>query len=271
MHRHLIPKMEKRTISCALVLMASAFAQDGPSKLNASEQATVLGAIREYALNYTRSLPNYTCTQVIRRESTTTFGNPPVTIPQADLIEEELSVVDRKEVRKVTKINGKTAFNGDPYQLKGPSSRGEFGNLLDTLFDPETNADFRWDRIATLNGRRMYVFAFRVAQPKGYTLDEPKRTIRVAYRGSLYADYQTKAVIRIQLDCINIPVTSAYQAVELTLDYKPTQVAGQEFTLPSHYRMHTRTTLGETTNDVDYRSYRRFSSEATIVFDDGTR
>jgi len=253
-------------------LAVAAIAQDQAAfRANSTEQAMVLAAIKEYALNYTRSLPNYSCTQVIRRESTSTFGKPPVTIPQTDLIEEELSVVDHKEVRKVTKINGKPASNADPYQLRGPSSGGEFGNLLDTLFDPETKTDFRWDRFATLNGRRMYVFAFRVDQPRGLRIEEPKRAIRVAYRGSLYADYQTKAVMRIQLDCINFPVTSAYQAVELTLDYKPTQVAGKEFTLPSHYRMHARTTLGETTNDIDYKSYRRFASEATITFDDNTR
>lgn len=263
--------MAQATISCALVLLGGSMFAQNPSKPTASEQATALGAIREYAMNYTKSLPNYTCTQVIRRESTTTLGKPPVSISQTDLIEEELSVVDRKEVRKVTKINGKPAPNADPDQLKGPSSRGEFGNLLDTLFDPRTKADFRWDRFVTLNGRRLYVFTFRVAQPEGFNMEEPKGALRVAYRGSLYADYQTKAVMRIQVDFINIPVTSTYQAVELTLDYKPTQVAGQEFTLPSHYRMHARTNLGETTNDIDYKSYRRFGAEATILFDDGKR
>jgi hypothetical protein len=252
--------MARHTVSCALVLMASAFAQDGPSKLNAREQATALGAIREYAMNYTKKLPNYTCTQV-----TTTRGT------QTDLIEEELSVVDHREVRKVTKINGKPAPKADPSQLSRPSSHGEFGNLLEVLFDPETRTDFRWDRFATLNGRRMYVFAFRVAQPEGYAIEEPKRIIRVAYRGLLYADYQTKAVLRIELECIKFPADSTYQAVEFTLDYQPTQVAGQEFTLPSHYQLHARRVFGETTIDIDYKSYRRFGAEATIVFDDSTQ
>ena len=261
MRRYLIPKMEQRTISCALVLIASsAFAQDGPSKLNAREQATALGAIREYAMNYSRRLPNYTCTQV-----TTTRGT------QTDLIEEELSVVDHKEVRRVTKINGKPPPNADPRQLSGPSSHGEFGNLLEVLFDPETKTKFQWDRIATLNGRRMYVFAYRVAQPEGYAIEEPKRIIRVAYRGLLYADYQTKAVLRIELECIKFPAHSTYQGVEFTLDYKPTKVAGQEFTLPSHYELHARTVFGETSVNIDYKSYRRFGAETTIVFDDDTR
>jgi hypothetical protein len=74
-------------------------------------------------------------------------------------------------------------------------------------------------------------------------------------------------LMRIWLDFI-FPADSEYQAVELTLDYQPAQVAGQGFTLPSHYRMHARTTLGETTNDVDYKSYRRSEAETTIVFDD---
>jgi hypothetical protein len=60
---------------------------------------------------------------------------------------------------------------------------GEFGRLLGIVFDPETGAGVRWDRVATLNGRRVNVFAFRVPQSRGYRLVESRRTIQVPFKG----------------------------------------------------------------------------------------
>ena len=76
---------------------------------------------------------------------------------------------------------------------------GEFGNLLDVIFEPATGADLRWDRAATLNRRRVDVIAFRVPQPSGYVLTESRRTIQVPFEGFVFADAQTHTVLRIQM------------------------------------------------------------------------
>ncbi len=49
----------------------------------------------------------------------------------------------------------------------------------------------------------------------------------------MYADFETKAVMRIELECIDIPAETLYQSLVLTLNYKLTRVAEQEFVMPS--------------------------------------
>src|ERR1035438_696334 len=98
----------------------------------------------------------------------------------------------------------------------GTLSRGEFANFLDIIFEPDTGAHLKWDRLATLNRRRVYVFAFRVPQSKGYSLAESKRRIQVPFEGFVYADYETKAVVRIEMKCVDIPRDSEYTNAGLT-------------------------------------------------------
>jgi hypothetical protein len=256
--------MGRSAISFGLVLMAG-YALGAPT---VAEPAAALQAIREYALNYTKNLPNYTCTQTTRqsvlREQQVGLRMVP---PTMELIEEQLSFSDNKEIRKITKINGIPASPDGPDQLRKTSLGGEFGYLLDIIFKPDTGANIRFDRLATLDGRRVYVFAFRVPQSSGYVLTESRRTIQVPFQGSVYADYKTRAVVRIDMKCTDIPRNSEYMNAALTLDYKPANVAGQEFVLPSHYQLHFQMVKGLVMSSAEYTDYRRFSADATVKFE----
>ena len=57
------------------------------------EQAEVIAAMREYALNYTKSLPNYICAQITRRHQD---AKDPRYRPQGDVIQEQLSFFDQE-------------------------------------------------------------------------------------------------------------------------------------------------------------------------------
>jgi hypothetical protein len=161
------------------------------SPLTAAEQATALETIREYALSYTRNLPNYTCTQTTRQTvAREEFG--PIPRPRSDVIEEQLSFVDHKEIRKVARIDGLPASPEGADQLRGTSSRGEFGNLLDVIFEPATGTNIRWERMAVVNRRPAYVFSFRVPQSSGYVLMEARRTVQVPFQEFVYADHETR-------------------------------------------------------------------------------
>ncbi len=264
--------MGQRAICCALVWMAgSALAQTGPSRPApaAAKQTTALDAIREYALNYTQRLPDYTCTQVTRRNRSSLVALRAQRT--ADTMEEQVSMVDHREIHTLTKINGNPVSNVERDKLSGGVSKGEFGSLLAVIFDPATATAFHFDRLATLNGRRMYVFAISVPQFRGYLLADSKHTVQAPYKGFVYADYQTKAVMRIEIKCIDIPANSEFRSLELTLDYKSARVAGQEFILPSHYLLQFGNAEFNATNEAEYQAYRRFSADATIKFDDDTQ
>ena len=260
-------------VSCGFLAAVSALAQTP----DAAEQSRALAAIRDYALNYTAKLPDFTCTQVIQRTYYPFVGFR--RNPHHDAIEEQLTYAGHKESYTVTKINGEAVANVRHDQLGGIVSSGEFGTLLARTFDPNAGTDFHFERRATQKGQRVYVFAFRVPPAKGYGLVESKRTILVGYKGLLYANPQTGALLRIELQC-EIPKDSEYKELELTMDFKPTDVAGHEAVLPAHYHLHsvkavapiaTAKTPGvsifsETINETDYKNYRRFEANSSITF-----
>jgi hypothetical protein len=238
-----------------------------PAPPDSIEQAEVLAAMKDYALNYTRNLPNYICVQTTRRKIEPTV---PGYRPYGDEVRELLTFFDRKESYKVEMIDGKSVANVNHLQLGGAVSSGEFGTMLSHIFDPETGTEFDWDHWATLRGKRMYVFAFRVPKEKGYSMyhGESKREYVSAYRGLVYADRETKAVTRIKMDCVGIPDDYPIKEVALTLDYSPTRIGDQEFVLPFHFELNSREAKAVIRNEADYKLYRRFGADATITFGD---
>lgn len=249
-----------------LVLIPLAGSAAG-QKPTASEQAAALASVREYARSYTASLPNYTCIQSTRQRmlgpGTRAFGPPGLSLRAAE-IEEQISFVNHKEIRTVTKING------NPPSAEGQAqiiSQGEFGNLLDTIFEPKSSAEIHWDREAKLDGREVNVFAYRVPQSSGYALMESKGETRVPFEGLVYADRRTGAVVRIEAKCIKIPAKSEYRAITLALDYKPAKIEDQEYLLPYGFTMQFGMNATALFVAAEYKSYRRFSANSRVTFD----
>jgi hypothetical protein len=242
----------------AWMLMAAA-------SLPAADGAGDIEKVRDYAVHYTKTLPNYTCTQRVFRTTTKTAVMADFRRPQQDVIEEQVSYVDGREMHKVLKMNGQPPGTGAGAD-QGMSSRGEFAALLNAIFQPETQTEFRFERTVALNGARVDIFSFRVPQPRGYVLQGRQGKVVVGYRGKLYADAVTAAVVRIEMNCTDIPPNPDYSEVGLTLDYKPTAVAGRRFILPAHYSLHVRNSLAVTEIETDYRAYRRFAADSSITF-----
>lgn len=238
-------------------------------KITADERAAALTKVREYARSYTASLPNYTCIQLTQQRlmgpGAGVFG-PPGFSMRAGELEEQITFVDRREIRMVTKVNGHRPSDAERAQI-GPVSQGEFGNLLDTIFDPKSGAEIHWDREAKLDGSRVYVFAYGVPQSSGYALMESKGQTRVPFQGLVYSDPRTGAVVRIEMKCVKIPARSAYRAVVLTLDYKPVKIDDKEYLLPYGFSMQLGMKGTVAFIAAQYLSYRRFSADSTVRYE----
>jgi hypothetical protein len=231
-----------------------------------AELKKILAEITEKALDYTRNLPNFICAQV-----TTRSYDPSGTESwhQEDRVQEQLSYVDGKEDYKVVLVNNLPVSNMKHEQLGGVTSSGEFGTMLFQIFTPETQTQFDWERWATLRGKRMYVFSFRVAQPHSdYSIyHQPSgRTIVAGYHGLVYADAVTKQIMRIKMDCDGLEAFPINQ-VSLTLDYAPTKISEQEFVLPMAAEVRSREGRTMDRNVMQFSLYRKFGADATITFD----
>jgi hypothetical protein len=233
-----------------------------PAELNG-----ILAAIRQNALNYTQNLPNYICTQVTKRHVDPT-GTESWRV--SDTILEQLSFVDQKENYRVVMINDRpvtTPIQHD--QLGGAKSSGEFGSILHTIFDPQTQTEFGWERWTTLpTSGRTYVFHFRVAQQR-YSIhhDASKRSIVTGFHGLIYANRDSKMVMRVKMECDDIPADFPIQSVALDLVYDKVEISGQEFVLPLLSEVHSREGRMLSWNEVSYHSYHKYSSDASISFD----
>ena len=231
---------------------------------DSKEQEMVLDAIREYANDYSKKLPNFICTQVTRR-----FVDPAgLEFWQSqDTITSKLSYFEQKEDYKVIFVNNRSV-DTTMDRLGGATSTGEFGSMMNQIFEPSTRARFEWERWATLRGKRMHVFAYRVPQETSQwsIVYEKTHAIKPAYRGLIYVDKQTLAIMRITLEADNLPFSFPVQQAMTTLDYEFQSISGTDYVLPLKAVMRMRAGKLLVKNEVEFRNYNRFGAEATITF-----
>ncbi len=231
------------------------------------EQARIIEAVREYALNYTQSLPNFICTQVTRQQFDSTGTGDHY--QSGNKFQEQLTYFEHHEQYKVVMINNVMA-NKDHDKLEGAISSGEFGSMLYEIFAPETQTDFHYDRVGKFDGRLMHVLSYRVEQPRShYSIEERNsgRKIIAGYHGQIWASQETNAVMHLTLECDEIPADFPIKDVKLDMSYDIIKISGQEFVLPLKWDMKSREGRYLSWNTAELTLYRKYTADATITFD----
>ncbi len=230
-------------------------------------QEKVLRQAREYALGYTKNLPDFLCTQVTRRyvdPSGMEFWG------QQDVITARVAYVDHHEDYKLVLVNNRmvASDNTSMHSVGGATSTGEFGTLMAEVFEPASEASFGWERWATLRGRRSYVFNYRVTQSrsKWHVTYERSDDIVPAYHGLVFVDRDSGSVMRITMDA-ELPPSFPIQQAYTVLDYDFAEISGNPYILPLKAVVRMRKGKYLTKNDVEFRLYRKFTAEASITFD----
>jgi len=238
-----------------------------PPAPSSEEQAKIIDQARTYAQNYTKDLPNFICVQVTRRDyDPTGAGN---NWYHADTLTARLSY-NGTESYEVILHNDQPVANGkDMRQFGGTTSEGEFGSMLRELFDPESHTHFSWDHWATLRRRRAYVFAYDVEQQysKYHVEADDKLSAVPAYRGLVYIDEASNAIVKIIMMPYGLPGTFPIHDITSTLDYDFETIGDQQFMLPLRSVLTSRRDHQMTKNDIEFRLYRKFGTESSIKFE----
>jgi hypothetical protein len=229
-----------------------------------AEQELILAKVRAWSEGYMRSLPDYFCIQTTRRNAQPAGFN---SWPISDELRESVTWSGQRETYQVLSVNGRPV-QVELRKLGGNISTGEFGTILDRLFDPESAAEFGYERRTTLRGVAVDVFAYKVANSHGYTLYSGMQQYESAWEGLVYADRASGAVLRIRMECTGIPVNFPVHHLSITLDYGPAKIGGREFILPAHFELTQESSNGVTKNNASYGAYRKFEAEATFVPDE---
>jgi len=141
--------------------------------------------------------------------------------------------------------------------------------MLEDIFEPSSMAQFEWERWATLRGRRMHVFSFRVLKPYSkYSIrdDATGETVVPGYHGLIYADRDSLRVMRITMECDDIPAGFPVRDATEVMDYDFANISGEKFLLPLKADLRFRGGRALVWNEIEFHLYRKFSADATITF-----
>jgi hypothetical protein len=226
----------------------------------------LLERARSGAVNYSRTLPDFVCTQVVHRYvSTSTRWR------LLDTLVLKLDFAGGHESYALVSVDGKPA--SEDYQaLGGATSTGEFGTLLRRVFGIESKAVFTWERRARHGGRNVEIY--RYAVPLAHAThelayrsgDADPVVIRVADHGEVYVDENAANILRIDSEVDDIPRRFPIRYSHTTLEYGEASIGGRPYLLPIRAQVELRTTRGRTRNDVEFIQYRKFGADATVSF-----
>ena len=236
---------------------------------SAKEQTAVWEAARDNSLNYVRSLPDFICTQVVRR-----YRDPKGQEDWhlTDTLRLKLTYFERKEDYQLLSINDRPTTKSFE-EAGGAVSKGEFGSMLSQIFNRASETAFQWDHWTVLRKRPTHVYFFRVTifnstyrLELGTAWGGREGTV-VGQHGYVYIDRDTGMVVRIAAEADSIPPKFPVQKAASVLDYDFTDVGGRQYLLPLRAEVLLGTGVLEHKNEVEFRMYKKFSADATISFD----
>ena len=140
------PALFKLAAIGLLACSAPAFPQAPPE----TDTAALLEKGRQAALDYSLSLPDFVCTEVVYRYTDPYGGRQLLPVRASsdvwnltDTLTVQLGYFEHKEEHKLTLIDGKPT-NRTYDSLGGVLGAGEFGGMLHSIFNPSSQASFRW-------------------------------------------------------------------------------------------------------------------------------
>jgi len=230
------------------------------------EQRRTLDTARDIAINYSRKLPDFICTEQVQRTDRTS-----PTLITADRLTIQLSYSGQKEKQKLVAINGNRTEQ--PLEsLEGLITGGQFGGLLAGVFDPSSNADFQWKEWSTVRKRPAAVYGYRIARAKshymlGHRLKNGSMGEEASgYHGDIVLDRESATVLRLTVSADDIPNDSGILRSSAEVDYAFVDVAGHSYLLPSQSQAHMERSYRQIANLVTFTDYRKFEVDTTIDF-----
>jgi hypothetical protein len=252
-------------VAVGLTVWLAGAAAPRPSDI---EAAGDMERTRAVALEYTKRMPDFICTQTIRRSYHLTL---PKNWIAADVLTVKLRYSGQVEDRQLLRRNGEPVGPEDP--VGGLENIGEFGGMLEGIFDRDTQAAFHWESWKTAGARPTTVYSYRVEKAhSAYSLSfDPggyKHNQVVGYHGTVEIDRESGGVLRLVYEADTIPKDFPMQYASTTVDYGFVDVAGREYLLPVRAEIETDADGFRSRNISEFTDYRRFSADSTVRFGD---
>jgi hypothetical protein len=256
--------MKLRVAVTATFVIVAVYAQN-------SEHEALVSRMKEAALAYTDRLQDFTCTQFLKRSAGSSPDGPHWKL--LDTQEAQLDYVDHKERYTLLRVNGQTTdpakrIKQGPYLTPG----GEFGTMLQKIFNPKGQAEFEWDHEEGDGAARTCVFRYNV--PLATTTEVIKveaGRIPVGHHGLVWSDCDTGTVKRFRIESDFGEVIRSGRRIpvgfHLEVRYMPVTIGSQQFLLPDNVEEVSLFYKTWTRVEIQFQQYRKYDANSTIKFD----
>jgi len=229
------------------------------------EAQTLISDARGRAVGYKSGLPNFMCIEVTDRSLDPSARG---LWRHKDTITELLRYRDKSESRSVMEVDGRPTSSMNPDDIKGTQSTGEFGGVLDAVFEPSAKADFQWKETDTLGNGTVQVFDYHIAKEnstfsvRGSNGLEPT----VSFHGKVYIDTATRSVRRISLIADDLPKDFPTHATTVSVDYDYVSINSHDYLMPISAEISlVQGRHSASLNTIAFRDYRRFGSNVKVL------
>jgi len=234
-----------------------------------TETAGDVERARAVAADYVKHIPDFVCTQTIHRYMR--FTLPKKWLP-LDTLSVKLRYSGQNEERQLIQHDGQPSGSTEE-EAGGLRNVGEFGGMLETLFAPESQAEFHWESFKMFAGRQVAVFSYRVSRARStYSLTfDPggyAHVMIVGYHGMVDVDRETGGVLRLVYEADTIAPEFPMQFASTTVEYGYVEVAGKRYLLPVRSEIETDADGLRSRNISEFTRYRKFSTDSFIQFGD---
>ena len=239
----------------------------------------VMEAARGWALRYSQTLPDFFCTEFIRR-----YQNWIGTDYQLDTLTFRVSFYHQREAYELVASNQRPSHQ--PVEsLNGSISRGEFGSALRLVFDPESATVFEPQKPERIQRRAVAIYGYAVRlENSHYELEYGTHRILTAYHGRVHIDPSTSRVLRLTTE-VDPPPDFPIRETATVIDYDFRAIGGEQYLLPVRAEVRTLEVPSEDvlkrfsrndaatlrrdvrySNIVGFRNYRKFSTDSKLTF-----
>ena len=228
----------------------------------------ILDLARAYALDYSRTLPDFICDEVIRRYRE---GVDPGTWALNDTLTVRLSYYGHREDYKLVQVNGKPT-NRSYEAMTGSISEGEFGSLLRQVFEPGASTEIRFARWDAIGGTPVAVYEYRMTAAHAryavnFVLNDQRYSALAGRRGLVFVEPVNGQALRIASAADGLPADFPVQKLASTLEYGSTAIGDRTFLLPRSAEVEMQAGSYQTRNVIEFRTYHKFDAGTEVSFD----
>ncbi len=236
---------------------------------NGVAHSQALTELCRFALSLSRKMPNV-ISDLETRRNWRAYNNA-----HKDVVTATVSYADGQEYYDRIKINGSPAAASSE-ALNSSWSMGEFASILQMIFSPMSDAEFRFSGEVKLNSIPALLFEFRVEQTNNqmYYLQAFYRsgsgtTMFPAYRGKVWLSQSNFQLMRMEKETADMPKWFPITRAKTMIDYADVPLGdGSSFVLPgkSEIEVCEKSEGSECAhNVVRFRNWHKFGAKSRIL------